>query len=146
MKTFSHLWQYLAEFFLKWEMFQIKVIEKVKTRILCSVASFRKSHSLWDNFEIFVGDREFLDEWRLVAYGINKNTRLQAHTCCFRSPTHPHARTHRYEHALTRARALTHTHTHRDISKTGFSRQLFRECNSILRYTCIASCVINNTG
>jgi hypothetical protein len=30
MKTFSHLWQYLAEFFLEWEMFQIKAVEKIK--------------------------------------------------------------------------------------------------------------------
>jgi hypothetical protein len=37
MKTFSHLWQYLSEFFLEWEMFQMKVVEKIKIRILCSV-------------------------------------------------------------------------------------------------------------
>ena len=40
MKTFPHLWQYLAELFLEWEMFQIKVVEKVKTLILCSVTFF----------------------------------------------------------------------------------------------------------
>ena len=36
MKTFSHLWQYLAELFLEWEMSQIKIVEKIKTHILCS--------------------------------------------------------------------------------------------------------------
>jgi hypothetical protein len=30
MKAFSHLGHYLAEFFLEWEMFQIKVVEKPK--------------------------------------------------------------------------------------------------------------------
>jgi hypothetical protein len=30
-ETFSHLWQYLTEFFLEWEIFQIKVVEKIKT-------------------------------------------------------------------------------------------------------------------
>jgi hypothetical protein len=30
MNTFSRLWQYLAEFFLEWEMFQTKVVEKIK--------------------------------------------------------------------------------------------------------------------
>ena len=30
MKTFSHLWQYLAEFFLEWEMFHINVLEEIK--------------------------------------------------------------------------------------------------------------------
>ena len=40
MKTFLHLWKYLAEFFLEWEMFQRKVVEKFKTHILCSVTFF----------------------------------------------------------------------------------------------------------
>jgi hypothetical protein len=40
MKTFTHLWQYLAEFFLEWEIFQIKVVEKIKTHILCSETFF----------------------------------------------------------------------------------------------------------
>jgi hypothetical protein len=51
MKTFSHLWQYLAKFFLEWEMFYKKVLEKIKTHILCSVTFFRNSPRLWDNFE-----------------------------------------------------------------------------------------------
>jgi hypothetical protein len=37
MKTFTHFWQYLAEFFLEWEMFQIKVVDKIKSNILCAV-------------------------------------------------------------------------------------------------------------
>ena len=28
---------YLAEFFLEWEMFETKVVEKIKTRVFCSV-------------------------------------------------------------------------------------------------------------
>ena len=39
MKTFSHLWQYLAEF-LEWEMFQMKGVEKIKTHILYSANFF----------------------------------------------------------------------------------------------------------
>jgi hypothetical protein len=30
MKTISHLWQYVAKFFLKWEIFQIKAVEETK--------------------------------------------------------------------------------------------------------------------
>ena len=30
MKTFRHLWQYLAECFLKWEMFQINAVDKMR--------------------------------------------------------------------------------------------------------------------
>ena len=39
MKTFLHLWYYLTELFLEWEIFQIKVVEKIKTRILYSGTS-----------------------------------------------------------------------------------------------------------
>ena len=43
MNTLAHLWQYLAEFFLEWEMFEIKAVEKIKTRILCSVTFFSEN-------------------------------------------------------------------------------------------------------
>jgi hypothetical protein len=39
MKTHVHLW-YLAQFFLQWETFQTKVVEKIKTHALCSVRFF----------------------------------------------------------------------------------------------------------
>jgi hypothetical protein len=43
----------LAQFFLEWEMFQTKFVEKIKTHILCSVTFFPplKSCRLWDNVE-----------------------------------------------------------------------------------------------
>ena len=54
MKTYVYLW-YLAGFFLEWEMFQKKVVEKLKTHILCSVTFFfRKSYRLRDNVENMV--------------------------------------------------------------------------------------------
>jgi len=43
MKTDTHLQSYLAQLFLEREMFQTKVIEKVKTHIFCSVTFLRKS-------------------------------------------------------------------------------------------------------
>ena len=42
---------HFAEFFLEWKVFQTKVAEKIKTRILCSVTFLRKSRLLWDNTE-----------------------------------------------------------------------------------------------
>ena len=30
MKSYVHLWQYVAQFFLDWEIFQIKIVEKIK--------------------------------------------------------------------------------------------------------------------
>jgi hypothetical protein len=40
--SFSHLWQCLADFFSAWKMFQMKVVEKIKTHILRSVTFFPK--------------------------------------------------------------------------------------------------------
>ena len=47
MKTYVHLWQYLAQFFLEWEMFQTEVLEKIKTRILCSV-KFSENRAVYE--------------------------------------------------------------------------------------------------
>ena len=42
-------------------MFETKVVDKVKTHILCFVTFFRKSSRLGDNVEKFVGAREATD-------------------------------------------------------------------------------------
>jgi hypothetical protein len=34
MTTDTHLWSYLAQFFLEWETSRTKVVEKIKTHIL----------------------------------------------------------------------------------------------------------------
>ena len=46
MKTNIHLWLYLAQFFLEPEMFQTKVVEKIKSHILYSpkIVSFRREN------------------------------------------------------------------------------------------------------
>jgi hypothetical protein len=51
MKTCVRLWEYLAEFFSEWEMFQTKVVEKIKSHVLSSVTFFFKSYRVWDNVE-----------------------------------------------------------------------------------------------
>ena len=51
MKTNIDFSSYLAQLFLDWEMFQTKVVEKIKTHILCLVTFFLKSCRLWDNVE-----------------------------------------------------------------------------------------------
>jgi len=40
VKTNIHFWSHLAQFFLEWEMFQKKIVKKIKTHILCSVIFF----------------------------------------------------------------------------------------------------------
>jgi GH35 family endo-1,4-beta-xylanase len=51
MKTKIHFWSYLTHLFLELEMFQKKVVEKIKTHILCSVNVFRKPCRFWDIVE-----------------------------------------------------------------------------------------------
>ena len=48
MKTDIHLWSYLTEFFLEWEMFQTKVVEKMKTYILCSIFFFTENLVIYE--------------------------------------------------------------------------------------------------
>jgi hypothetical protein len=52
MKTYVHLW-YVTQFCFEWEMFQTKVAEITKTRILGSITFLRKLCRLWDNVEKF---------------------------------------------------------------------------------------------
>jgi len=42
MNNCAHLWQYVAELFLEWERVQTKVVEKIKTRILFDILTFRR--------------------------------------------------------------------------------------------------------
>jgi hypothetical protein len=51
MKTNIYFWSYLAQFFLQWDMFQAKIVEKIKTHIIYYIIYIRKSYSLWDNVE-----------------------------------------------------------------------------------------------
>ena len=63
MKTDIHLWSYIAEFWLESEMFQTKVVEKIKAHTLCSITFFfRKSCRLWDNVEKFCRDGQATDD------------------------------------------------------------------------------------
>jgi hypothetical protein len=82
MKTNIHFWSYLAQFFLKWEMFQTKVVEKIKTHILYSVTFFRKSGRLWDNVEKYCTAGQATDDsmiWRMhTAWWIPNCTNLHS--------------------------------------------------------------------
>ena len=51
MKTNIHFGSYFIQFFLEWEMFQTHFVEKMKTRILCSVIPPPISSRLWGYVE-----------------------------------------------------------------------------------------------
>jgi hypothetical protein len=63
INTYVHLWSYIAQFFLKWENFQVKFVQKIKTRILCSLTFFfRKSCRSLHNVEEFGTARQATDD------------------------------------------------------------------------------------
>ena len=39
-KTYAHLWLYIADSFLEWEMFRTKFVDKIKTHISCPPSFF----------------------------------------------------------------------------------------------------------
>ena len=47
-QTDIHFWSYLVHFFLESKMFQTKVVNEIKTHILCLITFFLKSYCLWD--------------------------------------------------------------------------------------------------
>jgi hypothetical protein len=61
MKTYVHLWSYLAEFFLEWEMLQTKVVEQIKNTHFMFSNFFRKSCRRWDNVEKYGRTRQATD-------------------------------------------------------------------------------------
>ena len=128
MKMLSHLWQYLDKFFLEWEMFYTKVVEKMKTHILRSVTFIRKSHRLWKNVEKYGGD-----------WGASNNVTIwRIRVACWLSKA-----TCTYAHAHARAPGYRHARTHRPVSNTYcFSTAtIIRERASFIRYAYVACLV-----
>ena len=53
MKTNLHFWSYLAQFFLEWEMFLTKVVDKSKHTFYDQKLFSPKIVPLWDNVEMY---------------------------------------------------------------------------------------------
>ena len=86
-RTIHIFWSHLAQFFVEWEMFQTKVVEKIKTNILCSVTFFRKSYRLWDNVRARqVTDDNIMQRLRIacrITKSTNTHTMRICDICCF---------------------------------------------------------------
>ena len=115
VKTFSHLWQYLAKFFLEWQMFQTKVVKKIKTRILCSIMFF-ENRVVYEIMSMNVVEPEGPHKTNVTIWRILFACWVSKATC-----THAHARAHAPGHPRTHAR--THTHTQKYIILNAFPRQ-----------------------
>ena len=125
MKTFLYFWRYLDKYLLKWEMFEIKVVDKIKTHILRRYF-FPKSYRLWDNVKKCGVDRGATNDvtiWRKrVVCWISKAKCICAHAYA-QASVYLHARTH------------AHVCTHRPISNTYCftTATMIRERASMLR-------------
>jgi hypothetical protein len=49
VKTYVHLWWYVAEFFLEWEMFQTQVVEKKNTHFMFNNILPKIVQMMWKN-------------------------------------------------------------------------------------------------
>ena len=88
----------IAKFFLDWDMFPIKVVEKIKIHILCSTA-FSENRVVYEimSQNTVEPEKPQMTIWRVsVACWISKATPAQAHFQPLRTHTH------------TRTRPLTH--------------------------------------
>ena len=68
MKTSTQFWSHLAQFFSELETFQTKVVEKIKTHILSSIAFFRKSFRLWKNVGKYCRVGQALSSMRIACW------------------------------------------------------------------------------
>jgi hypothetical protein len=93
MKTNIHFWSYLAQFFLEWEMFQTKVVEKIKRHTLGpTIFFFWKSFSLWHDVEKYCREGQATDDNMAHAYCMQDNenythTHTLFNTHCFSTAT-----------------------------------------------------------
>ena len=75
---------YPAQFFLEWEMLRTKVVEEIKTRILCSLTFFLKSCPFLGNVEKYWrAGQATVDSsvWRVgIACWVTKATHTHTHT------------------------------------------------------------------
>ena len=130
-KTFSTLWQYLAEFFLKWEMFWIKIVVKIKIHFIFNNFFFFKCifYQIMSKYMVDP-DRPQISMWLM-------------RIACPRTPARAPARTRAHTNRHTHGWAHTHAQKHPELCNIAFpQQQWFRKRATVLRYTYIACLVI----
>ena len=85
------------------KMFQAKVVEKIKTHILCSIMFFRKWFHLSDNMEKYGGARQATDD------NIIRRMRF---ACWVTKATDTHTYIHTHIHTYIHTNTHTYTHTY----------------------------------
>ena len=80
MKTRTQFLSHLAHFFVEWDIFQNKFVDKIKTHILCSITLCRKSCRLQDNVENFSRAGQAPEENKCTCALHAGYSRLKTHT------------------------------------------------------------------
>ena len=70
VKVNIDFWSYLLQFFLEWNIFHTKVVEKIKTHILCSGTICRKYYRLWDNAVNYCREGQATDDDMPLAHDL----------------------------------------------------------------------------
>jgi hypothetical protein len=105
---------YLTEFLSELEMFQTKVVQKIKTHILCSMYCFRKLWRLWGNGEKCGRARQVTDDniirrMRFACWVTKATDTLRTcNTYCFSTATLI-TRTHLKVHVVRTLPVLLHS-------------------------------------
>ena len=120
-------------------MFHTKVVDKIKTHILCSVTFFLKSCRLRDNVGKYCGAWGATNDvtiWRIGA------------ACCISKATWTHAHAHAHTPEHLHVRTYTSARTHRQIYNTYcfYTANMISESASMLRCTYISCLVRRSLG
>jgi hypothetical protein len=132
MKTFSHLWRYLAKFFSEWEMTCTRVVQKIRTHILCSI-------HLSENRTLY----ETMSKTVVETQGLQMTSQYGAYTFyAGKARLHVRMRMTKTTRLVTQ-HGRTHARTHRPVSNTYCfpAATMIRERASMLRYTYIVCLV-----
>jgi hypothetical protein len=67
MKTNIHFWPYLTHFSQEWKMFRTKLVQEIKTHILCSVTFLVKISAIFEIMwkKIVEWGRRQITKWRM---------------------------------------------------------------------------------
>ena len=84
LKTNTHLWSYLAQFFFEWEIFQAKVVEKIKSHILCPIKfSITSAFNVGMLKNIVEASRPQMSIWHMLDTKVYEHTLRIYNTYCF---------------------------------------------------------------
>ena len=88
MKTFLNLWQYFAEFFLEWKIFQTKSVGKIKTYSMFSNFFFFEKVDVYETVLKNMVDNNIIRRMRFACWKTKAtNTLIICNTHCFPTGT-----------------------------------------------------------